>query len=355
MKPLRIAVTGMHRGENPQPGSSIVEALRRRWPEAFIVGLVYDAYESGIYAPAGPDVCHVMPYPTAGLPAYLARLAEVRARTPFDLLIPTLDAEIYLLAGAAAKLAELGIRVVLPDAVTLARCGKAKLPQLAAACGIAVPQTAVVRDVGEALDQAEAMGYPVFIKGPYYDATRVTSPAALAAVAAAILADWGPPLLVQEPLYGSEFNVLGLGDGLGGVTSQCAVRKMILSDKGKGNGSVIVRDPRLDAITRRIIAETRWPGPFELEFIRDRRDDGYHLIEINPRFPAWVGFPAQLGANFPAAWVEWMVDGQCEAPPELAPGRMFLRHQVEVTGDISQLSALLGGSWEPSQPQSLAS
>jgi len=354
-RPLRIAVSGMHRGENPQPGSSIVESIRRHRHDAFIVGLVYDAYESGIYAPGGPDVCHAMPYPTAGLATYLARLREIHLSTPFDLMIPTLDAEIYLLAGATDHLADLGVQAVLPDPVTLARCGKAKLSQLAADCEVPVPLTAVTRDLNEALEQAESMGYPVFVKGPYYDATRVTTPTALTAVGAAILADWGPPLLIQEPVYGSEFNVLGLGDGKGGVLGHCAVRKMLISDKGKGNGSVIVRDPRLDDLTRRIIAESRWLGPFELEFIRDRRDDGYRLIEINPRFPAWVGFPAQLGANFPAAWIDWMLDGRCVPLPELPPGRFFLRHQIEVTGDMGQLSAVLSAACELSQPQTLAS
>ena len=333
----------------------MVEAIRRQWPDAFIVGLVYDAYESGIYAPGGPDVCHAMPYPTAGLATCLERLGEIHAATPFDLMIPTLDAEIYLLAGAADRLADMGIRAVLPDPVTLARCGKAKLSQLAEDCGVPVPRTAVTRDLTEALEQAEAMGYPVFVKGPYYDATRVATPAALAAVGAAILADWGPPLLIQEPVCGSEFNVLGLGDGQGGVDGHCAVRKMLISDKGKGNGSVTVRDTRLDDLMRRIIAESRWPGPFELEFIRDRRDDGYRLIEINPRFPAWVGFPAQLGANFPAAWVARMLGHRGVPLPALPPGRFFLRHQVEVTGDMSQLSAVLSAACEWSQPASLAS
>ncbi len=355
MKALRIAVTGMHRGENPQPGSSIVTAIRQHRPDAFIVGLVYDAYESGIYAPGAPDVCHAMPYPTAGLPAYLARLTEIRALVPFDLMIPTLDSEIHLLAGNEDQLAKIGIQVVLPDVTTLERCAKSKLPVLAAECDVPVPLTSVAHDLAEALERAESMGYPVFLKGQYYDATRVATPAALAAVGAAILADWGPPLLVQEPVTGSEFNVLGLGDGMGGVTGTCSVRKLVISDKGKGNGSIIVRDPRLDDITRRLIAETRWLGPFELEFIRDRRDDAYRLIEINPRFPAWVGFPAQLGANFPAAWLDWLIDGRCTAPPDLAPGRFFMRHQVEVTGDIGQLSAMLGAMDENPLAHALAS
>jgi len=341
MKPIRIAVSGLHRGENPQPGASIAGAIRRAWPDAFIVGLVYNAFESGVYASDGPDVCHAMPYPTAGLAAYLTRLAEVRAATPFDWFIPTLDAEIVMLAEAAEELAALGIGVRLPDPAILASCGKAKLADLADQCGVATPATSVARDVGEALEHAEGAGYPVFLKGPFYDAVLVHSPAALAVAGAAILGDWGPPLLVQEPLLGTEFNVMGLGDGAGGVLGQCAVRKLIISDKGKGNGSVVVRDSRLDEITRRVMAETRWLGPFELEFIRDQRDDGYRLIEINPRFPAWVGFPAHLGTNFPAAWVEWMLQLPVRPLPTLAPGRFFLRHQIEVTGDMGQISALL--------------
>lgn len=355
MNPLRLAITGLHRGENPQPGPSIVSAIRLRWPDAFIVGLVYDAYESGIYADDGPDVCHAMPYPTMGLPMYLARLEEIHALSPFDHLIPTLDAEIALLADASEKLESLGVRTVLPDGETLSRCSKSRLPELAAACGVGVPATAVARDLSDALDQAEGLGYPLFVKGPYYDAVRVGTSTALAAVGASILADWGPPLILQEPVHGSEFNVLGLGDGKGGLLGRCSVRKMILSDKGKGNGSVIVRDPRLDEITERVMMETKWKGPFELEFIRDRRDDEYRLIEINPRFPAWVGFPAQLGANFPAAWVEWMVGGRCEFLPELPPGRFFLRHQIEVSGDMSELSAVLGSSFEHTPQRSIAS
>lgn len=355
MKRIRIAITGMHRGENPQPGSSIVSAIRRRWPDACIIGLVYDAYESGIYADDGPDVCHTMPYPTAGLSTWLARLEEVRAQSPFDLLVPTLDAEISLLAVARDRLAALGIVARLPDEGTLSRCSKARLPELAEACGVPVPITAVARDVSEALDHARGQGFPVFVKGQFYDASLVSNPSALAAVGASILADWGPPLIVQEPLAGAEFNVLGLGDGRGSLLGQCAVRKMILSDKGKGNGSVIVRDPRLDAITRRVMSETRWEGPFELEFIRDRRDDEYRLIEINPRFPAWVGFPVQLGANFPAAWLEWILDGRLPHLPELPPGKFFLRHQIEVTGDMAELSDVLGATPNPITHQALVS
>lgn len=342
MSGLRIAVSGLHRGDNPQPGGAIVAAIRQAWPAARVVGLVYNAYESGIYAAGGPDACHTMPYPTAGLAAYLERLIQVRKEIEFDWLLPSLDAEIILLAGAEEQLAEHGIRVMLPGRELLARSGKAGLHKLAAECGVEVPRTAVARDSNEALEHAGRMGYPVYVKGLYYDATLASSPAALVAAGAAFLADWGPPLIVQEPVAGTEINVMGLGDGRGGLLGHCAVRKLIISDKGKGNGSVVVNDRRLEEITLRVIKHTAWPGPFELEFVRDPRDDNYRLIEINPRFPAWVGFPALLGANYPVAWVEWMTTGSCRQLPTLEPGSFFLRHQIEVCGRIDQVSGLLG-------------
>ena len=39
---IRVAITGLQRGDNPQPGAAIVRSLRRTL-EVEIVGLVYDA------------------------------------------------------------------------------------------------------------------------------------------------------------------------------------------------------------------------------------------------------------------------------------------------------------------------
>jgi hypothetical protein len=41
----------------------------------------------------------------------------------------------------------------------------------------------------------------------------------------------------------------------------------------------------------------------EGEFIRDELTERFHLIEINPRFTAWIAFSAHLGLNHPYAAV----------------------------------------------------
>ena len=343
--PLRIAVSGLHRGENPQPGASIVRSLRRRFPNALIVGLVYDALESGIYMEDGPDAVYTMPYPTSGATAFFQRLDTVLEKTPFDFFIPTLDAEIELLVHLEKELVERGLRTCLPDKETLAQRAKNHLPQLARTCGLFVPETRPVYDVSEALSAASELGYPLMVKGQYYDAKMAANESVLFAAVCKLFSDWGAPAILQRCVRGPEFNALGIGDGEGGMVGLCTIRKTIVSNQGKGLGGITVLDPRLDDFCARLIRTLRWRGPFEIEAMMDEERGEYVLIEINPRFPAWVDFPSMLGVNFPATLVE-MIDGASKpAPlPRCAPGHFYVRHQVEVAGHIEQLSALSAGA-----------
>lgn len=43
----------------------------------------------------------------------------------------------------------------------------------------------------------------------------------------------------------------------------------------------------------------KWQGPAEVELKIDARDNMPKLIEINPRFWGYIGFPAKCGVNFP--------------------------------------------------------
>jgi len=146
-------------------------------------------------------------------------------------------------------------------------------------------------------------------------------------------------------VHGPEFNVLGLGDGEGAVLGLCAIRKTVLSDKGKGLGGMTVNDKRLTQICERLIRKLKWKGPFEVELMLDETDGEYCLIEINPRFPAWVDFPSMCGVNFAAALVERLATGEWPgALPACSAGHFYLRHQIEVHGRVDQLAMLTTGA-----------
>jgi len=339
-----IAVSGLHRGENPQPGAGIIRSLRRHFPDARIVGLSYDVMESGIYAEGGPDEVHLMPYPAAGGKALLDRIDTIRKRTPFDFFIPTLDAEIEVFATLHHELKRRGIAVCLPGVEVLKRRAKQHLPALAALCGVRVPETRLASDVASASEAAHALGYPLVVKGPYYDARIVHNFAQLAAAAVHLLSEWGHPVILQNCITGSEFNVLGLGDGQGGWLGHCCIRKTQLSDKGKGLSGITVSDARLSSLCARLVRELQWPGPFEIELIREETSGDYFLIEINPRFPAWIDFPSMLGANFAAALIDILKSGRPPGSvPDCPPGSFYIRHQIEVVGNLNRYADLLKG------------
>jgi carbamoyl-phosphate synthase large subunit len=339
-----IAVSGLHRGENPQPGAGIIRSLRRRFPDAHIVGLSYDVMESGIYAEGGPDEVHLMPYPAAGGAALLDRIDAIRKQTAFDLFIPTLDAEIEVYSSLHRELNQRGIGVCLPTVDVLKRRAKQYLPALAAACGVRVPETRLASDVASACRAGNELGYPLVVKGPYYDAKIVHNAAQLSAAAGHLLSEWGHPVILQRLVTGSEFNVLGLGDGAGGWLGHCCIRKTQLSDKGKGLSGITVADARLSKLCARLIRELKWPGPFEIELIREESSGDYVLIEINPRFPAWIDFPSMLGANLAAALIDLsQLNDLPKTVPDCPPGSFYIRHQIEVVGDLNRYADLLQG------------
>jgi carbamoyl-phosphate synthase large subunit len=115
---------------------------------------------------------------------------------------------------------------------------------------------------------------------------------------------------------------------------------MLRTSAGKGFAGVVVADPDLDDRVNRIIKTLRWNGPFELEFLK-APGKPHALFEMNPRFPAWVEFPAQIGCNLPARLLEEMLHMRPAPLRVCPPGQMFVRHSVDVAldiGDIAQIT-----------------
>ncbi len=335
-----IAVSGLHRGDNPQPGSAVIRSIRRRFPSARIVGLSYDPLESGLFTVGLDEVetAFSMPFPGAGPAALLRRIDEIRESHSIGVAIPCLDAEIPNYLALEKDLASRKIKVTLPSRQAFERRSKDRLNQLGIDAQVIVPRTIAAPDLASAFNAAAVIGYPLFLKGRLYEARKVCAAAELPEAFYHLTSVWGGPALLQEVVTGDEYDVVGLGDGQGGVVGSCSIRKLLLTKAGKAFSGIVVSDPFLDAAVERIIGALKWKGPFELEFILG--PSGYALIEANPRFPAWCDFPSQLGCNLPAALLEGMVSRATTPIAACPPGRLFVRHCVDVIGDISELAQL---------------
>ncbi|MBS0522105.1 MAG: hypothetical protein JSS04_00610 [Proteobacteria bacterium] len=348
-------MTGLHRGENPQPGPAVAASLRRRFPDLRIIGLSYDPLESGQYA-AGLDridSAYLVPYPHVGHQELLTRLDAIARKDPFDIVIPCLDSEIENYHRLQRDLAKRGIACVLPDAKAMQRRSKENLARLCEDIGVPTPATRASSNLDELLGFAASLGYPAYVKGRFYEARLVHSPLDLRIAFDELMTAWGGPVLVQEVVVGEEYDVVGLGDGKGGLLGSCSIRKMLRTKAGKAFGGVVVADPALDKLVHKVIRALKWNGPFELEFAKSPRRP-HRLFEMNPRFPAWVDFPSQLGCNLPACMVERMLDLKPAPLAECAVGQMFVRHCVDIVGNIADL-AQMASMGERSAPRSIQS
>jgi len=347
--PLTVAITGLHRGENPQPGCGIIRALRRARKDLRIAGLVYGPYESGAYDSSLVDSVYTIPYVAAGTDVFFQRLDEIGEAEGIDIFFPTLDAEIEPLVASADGWAERSVVPVLPDERAFKARAKANLSGLCKRAGCPCPVTRVIEDLSPLGRETGRLERPVYVKGRHYGARLVGDPASLFREACRTAADWGWPILLQERITGEEINVAGVGDGKGNCSELVSLRKCLVSADGKGYGGVTIVNRELDGLSRSLIEDLRWRGPFELEFVRAPSGELF-LIEMNPRFPAWIELAAALGCNLPAAALALFLG---EAFPDLRPcpaGKFFIRHSVDLcgeVGDLGELSTTGKLSWGP--------
>lgn len=338
---VTVAVTGLHRGDNPQPGASVVRSLRRVMPDIRVIGLSYDPLESALYSHDidRVDAVYLLPFPMKGPEMLLERLTYIHKRERIQAVIPCLDSEILNFMMIYPELQEMGIAAMLPSPEAFEYRAKENLAGFCRRHAIPGPRTHAAQDFATLARFAEEIGYPLYIKGKYYEAWLVYSAIELAEHFDDIARVWGVPILVQEALFGDEYDVLGLAADGGAIVAQCAIRKLLRTKNGKGFGGIVVNDPEMDRASRHIIKALRWTGPFEIEFLK-APNRPHMLFEINPRFPAWIDFPSQIGCNLPARLIEMLLGRKPDKLAVCDAGQMFIRHSIDLVGDIGEFAKL---------------
>ncbi len=340
---VTVAVTGMNATDNPAPGVAVARSLRHEPQfQGRVVGLGYDALDPGFYADGLLDGGAMLPYPSAGREALRDRLRWVRSEMGMDVFMPTLDSELRAVLAIAAELEQMGTRTLLPSLESLERASKVQLPRLSGE-GIGVPPSEAILTADGMSKLGTKFGYPLVVKGLYYGATVAHSEGDAVAAFHRYAAQWGLPIVVQKFIAGEEYNVAALGDGSGNMAGAVAMRKTMLTDKGKGWCGVAIDNPSLIALTESVIGALKWRGPLEVEILKDARSGDYYVIEINPRFPAWIYLSAGAGLNLPYHAVRLALGLPLPQPlPSYRPGTMFVRislDQIADLGTFEQLSA----------------
>ncbi|MDB5118908.1 MAG: biotin carboxylase [Sphingobacteriales bacterium] len=341
--PYVIAITALNAIDSPGPGLAVIRALREGLGTGLrIIGLCYESLEPGIYLHGQVDKTYQIPYPTAGAGPLLERLQYVHEKEKLDLVIPNFDSELYNFIKISVDLNKLGIKTFLPSHKQLEIREKINLAKFGKKHNLLVPEDRIIFKADELEKVAADLGYPLVVKGKYYEASVVHTLEQASKAFSLLSVKWGLPVIAQKFVKGTEINIAALGDGKGNAISVIPMRKLYITDKGKAWAGVTLEDNTLLDLGRDFIKATHWKGGCELEIMKDAAGKLF-IMEINPRFPAWVYLTAAAGQNQPAALVKMAFGELVEPFDSYQPGKMFVRYAWDHITDITefqQISAL---------------
>ena len=320
---MRVYISGLYSGGNPQPGIGIARSLRQGYPDATLVGVEYSNRSSGIHWTDFDDLWLQRPWDELNLEAHGEAIREL------------LDGGALWISGS--DLESMWLASVFPDGhpnlltppgAALARIVK---PQVEAHEGLPLlipPYVGCEIADWDLHAFCRKHDWRVWLKGPYYDAVRVRAWDQLEAARTALAHVWNTErLFVQAHVSGYEESVM-LAAYEGELLACVRMRKRDITPEGKTwAGDVTDVDAPFVAELRRIVRALNWTGGGELEMVRDPEGKLW-LLEWNPRFPAWVHGATLAGWNLPALLVEGATG--VAAKRAESHGEEFTRVVVEV-------------------------
>jgi carbamoyl-phosphate synthase large subunit len=186
---------------------------------------------------------------------------------------------------------------------------------------------------------ASKFGFPLMVKGKFYEAHTALNITDAHKAFHKLHAEWGLPIIIQKFIKGTEINIAGLGDGRGNAISVIPMRKLYITEKGKAWAGITIEDEKLIALAKDFAKATAWKGGFELEIMRDDNGDLY-IMEVNPRFPAWVYLTVAAGQNQPKALVDLALGNPTVEMQAYKAGKMFIRYAWDNIVDVEEFQKL---------------
>ncbi|HEX8557707.1 MAG TPA: ATP-grasp domain-containing protein [Pyrinomonadaceae bacterium] len=320
---MKIYISGLYCGTNPQPGVGIARSLRAGYPDATLVGVEYSNRSSGLHWTDFDELWLQRPWEELSLKDYGERIGEI------------LDSGALWVSGS--DLESLWLSDVFPDGhpnlltPPAGALGQIAKPAVPAHEGLPVRiPTFIPTDCSdwEIHTFCRKYDWRVWLKGPYYDASRVSNWPQFEAVRAALSDVWATErLFLQSHVSGYEESVV-LSAYRGELVGSVRMRKREITPEGKTWAGDVTEPPAefIDKL-REIVKRLNWTGGAELEMVRDA-DGQLWLLEWNPRFPAWIHGATIAGRNMPALLVEAATGVPAQKAPHVS--EEFTRVVLEV-------------------------
>lgn len=329
---MKIGITGVHAGCNRSPGLAVAKALHYS-SNVDIVAIDYDNLSTGLYLPIFKAV-EVFSWST-DLKKLLDRILAVHHRHQLDVLIPCLNNDVGPISELAPKLKSIGINTLLPPKISVDARNKIDLSRLVEQVGLRYPETVVCSSEDDLEAALTKIGCPCVIKGPECGVFPVRSKELFNYYATYCATSFGFPILVQEWMEGEEFCLFSLCDSSSKIWGNVVAKKLGIADDGESWMSVLVDGTEFEVYMERIVELLGWIGPIECDILK--RDDDLFLLDVNPRFPAWIDGLAEAGCNPPLLAIQLAQELVQPTPLEVPVGMILCKDFEDICFPIDSM------------------
>ena len=253
-------------------------------------------------------------------PGYIQNLLDICVTDHINLLIPTIDTDLLVLAENKDKFEALGTRVMIsaPDKIRICR-DKNNTSQFFVDCGLHAPMP-----VNDWKDYKS--GFPAFIKpkdgSSSINAFKVENEEELEVYAGQI-----EDYIVQPFVSGHEYTIDIFCDWDGDPIS-IVPRERLQVRAGEVLKTLICMDSTMIEESKDLCKAFKPCGPMTVQLIRDNAGVDW-FIEINPRFGGGAPLSMKAGARSAEAILKLM-DGKEVGEQKVADGAIFSRFDQSV-------------------------
>ena len=259
-------------------------------------------------------------------PDYIPDLLRLCSEEKIDLVIPTIDTDLLLLAGSRERFEAQGVRILISDLDKVRLCrDKRKTARYFTSLGLNAPETC--DDVN-----SYAAGFPCFIK-PRDGSSSIDAYRADTREQLLELAERVPQYVIQPFISGREYTIDICCD-LEGRPLYITPRERLAVRSGEVLKTKIVQDSRMIAEAQTLIRSFRPRGPITVQLIRDERTGEDWFIEINPRYGGGAPLSIKAGADSPAALWRLLYGLPAVYQPDAAEdGAVYSRYDQSIRVD----------------------
>ena len=220
---------------------------------------------------------------------YIPQLLQICRRDKIDLLIPTIDTDLAVLAENAERFQEAGTKAVISSRDKIAICrDKNYTSDFFKSCGLKAPET--INDYRKYTGP-----YPCFIKpkdgSSSINAFKVNQESELSVYAEKI-----EDYIIQTFIEGKEYTIDIFCDFEGNPV-YITPRERVAVRSGEVLKTKIELDEKMIEESKKLIREFKPCGPITVQLIRQSSTGDDYYIEINPRYGGGAPLSMKAGAD----------------------------------------------------------